>query len=240
MNRTLSKEYLQDVLVRLAHHSSAIEGNTISLADTVSIIIYNKVTGSGYDLREIYEIKNHEQTFQYMLEQLEEQAPISIALVKEIHAKLTDKLQYDRGEFKTGENAILGADFQTASPAERPILMQQWVDNLNYRLEQDSLDENLRAVAESHIDFERIHPFSDGNARTGRMLMNYALLKNDFPPLIIRADERAQYMQYLATQDSEAFFRFVKDKLEEEKERAKRFQNSEDQKIPYNKNRNAD
>ncbi|KMT60699.1 MULTISPECIES: Fic family protein [Listeriaceae] len=166
--------------------------------------------------------------------------PISIALVKEIHANLADKLQYDRGEFKTGENAILGADFQTASPTETPILMQQWVYNLNYRLEQDSLDEKLRAVAESHIDFERVHPFSDGNGRTGRMLMNYALLENDFPPLIIRVDERAQYIQYLATQDSEAFFRFVKDKLEEEKERAKRFQNSEDQKIPRNKNRNAD
>ncbi|WP_430534393.1 Fic family protein [Listeria rocourtiae] len=238
MRRTLSNEYLQDVLVRLAHHSSAIEGNTISLADTVSIIIHNKVTGSGYDLREIYEIKNHEQTFEYMLEQLEESAPISISLIKAIHANLTDKLQYDRGEFKTGENAILGADFQTTSPAETPILMQQWVDNLNYRLAQDSSDEKLRAIVESHLAFERIHPFSDGNGRTVRMLMNYALLENDFPPLTIRAEERAEYMSYLANQDTDAFLAFVQQKLEEESARAKRFQNSEDQRIT--KNRNVD
>ncbi|EDN9701572.1 Fic family protein, partial [Listeria monocytogenes] len=51
-NQRFPNEYLQDVLVRLAHHSSAIEGNTISLADTVSIILHNKVTGKeSYDLR---------------------------------------------------------------------------------------------------------------------------------------------------------------------------------------------
>ncbi|EAC3059356.1 Fic family protein, partial [Listeria monocytogenes] len=71
-NPRFPKEYLQDVLVRLAHHSSAIEGNTISLADTVSIILHNKVTGKeSYDLREIYEVKNHEQAFAYVMEEIE-------------------------------------------------------------------------------------------------------------------------------------------------------------------------
>ncbi|MBC6135033.1 Fic family protein [Listeria booriae] len=233
MDYLISNEYLQDVLVRMAHHSSAIEGNTISLADTVSIIIHNKVTGSGYDLREIYEIKNHEQTFQYMLEQLENQAPLTIDLVKTIHANLTDKLEYDRGEFKSSQNAILGADFQTASPQETPILMQQWVDNVNYRLNQGTQDDKLLAIVDSHIQLERIHPFSDGNGRTGRMIMNYLLFENQFPALIIRAEERAQYMQYLANQDVKGFFQFAQQKLQDEQARAKQFQNTLDQQIPY-------
>ncbi|ECL0471238.1 Fic family protein, partial [Listeria monocytogenes] len=82
-NQRFPNEYLQDVLVRLAHHSSAIEGNTISLADTVSIILHNKVTGKeSYDLREIYEVKNHEQAFAYVMEEIEALRPISVPTIK--------------------------------------------------------------------------------------------------------------------------------------------------------------
>src|SRR5690625_5288619 len=134
--KKLPKEYLDDVLVRLAHHSSAIEGNTISLPETVSIILHNKVVSDrSLDIREIYEIKNHEQAFEFVLSELNNDVPLSIYHIKEIHALLTDRLQHDKGQFKTSDNVIIGADFLTASVEETPILMQQWVDNLNDRLD---------------------------------------------------------------------------------------------------------
>lgn len=73
---------------------------------------------------------------------------------------------------------IIGAEFQTASPGETPYLMTQLIDNLAYRLEvADSDDDKLLAILDTHIQFERIHPFSDGNGRTGRMVLNYSLLQ---------------------------------------------------------------
>jgi len=227
------EEYLDDILVRLAHHSSAIEGNTISLPETVSIILHNKVVSNrSLDLREIYEIKNHEQAFEFVLSAIRSDEPLSIYNIKEIHALLTDRLQFDRGQFKASDNVIKGADFPTASVSETPILMKQWVDNLNYRLSSTTnKQEKIEIVSESHITFERIHPFSDGNGRTGRMLINYLLMQNDLPPLVIDSKDRAEYISYLSEQNIKGFSQFIMKNIEQEQERIERFINSEKQKI---------
>src|SRR5699024_7472103 len=232
MNK-LPKEYLDDILVRLAHHSSAIEGNTISLPETISIILHNKVISDrSLDLREIYEVKNHEQAFEFVLSELQNNEPLSIYHVKEVHALLTDRLQYDKGHFKSTDNAIKGANFTTASVEETPMLMQQWVDNLNFRLESTRDDnEKLEIISESHIVFERIHPFSDGNGRAGRMLLNYSLLEHDFPPLVIDHKDRAEYIAYLSDQNTKKLSDFIKKNIDIEQDRIDRFTNMEKQRI---------
>ena len=225
------EEYLQDVLVRLAHHSSAIEGNTISLPDTVSIILHDTIPG-GYSKREFFEIENHRDAFNYVIERLQDKEPMNITLIKEIHAKLMDRLLIDRGQFKTVENIIQGADFLTAAPHETPMLMQQWVDNLNYQLEYAKSDkEIIRVVTDFHIQFERIHPFSDGNGRTGRMLMNYSLMQKDLPPLIIQSSDRAKYTNLLAKQDIDGFTDFAYELIKEEAQRMQRFMHKEQAQI---------
>ena len=200
---TFSQDYLDDILVRLAHHSAGIEGNTISLPATVSIILNGTLPTSGKaTVREFYEIENHKQAFENMLSHLLNEDPLKVTIIKGIHADLTDRLQYDRGQFKKNENMIIGAEFQTASPAETPSLMVQLVDNLEYRLDSARSDEEkLIAILDTHIQFERIHPFSDGNGRTGRMIMNYSLLQQGFPPLIIEKETKAQYIEFLGNQD---------------------------------------
>jgi len=231
--KTLPREYLDDILVRLAHHSSALEGNTITLSETISIILHNQVSSSrSIDLREVYEIKNHEQAFHYLLEELSKDAPLQLHTVKEIHSLLMDRLQYDRGQFKSVDNAILGADFLTASVQETPLLMQQWVDNLNYRLEAASTEqEKIVSIAESHIAFERIHPFADGNGRTGRLLLNYSLLQHGFAPLIINSKDKGTYLYFLAEQDATGFGQLIETTLAEEQQRLQRFANKEQQQI---------
>lgn len=85
--------------------------------------------------------------------------------------------------------------------------MIQLIDNLEYRLESaESDEEKLFAILDTHIQFERIHPFSDGNGRTGRMVMNYSLLQHGFPPLIIEKETKAQYIEFLGNQDVDVFF----------------------------------
>lgn len=234
---SFSQDYLDDILVRLAHHSAGIEGNTISLPATVSIILNGTLPTSGKaTVREFYEIENHKQAFERVIQHLLNEELLSIEIVKEIHADLTDRLQYDRGQFKKNENVIIGAEFQTASPAETPALMIQLVDNLEYRLESAKSDEEkLLAILDTHIQFERIHPFSDGNGRTGRIVMNYSLLQQGFPPLIIEKETKAEYIEFLGNQDLDGFFQFAKELLEKEQRRMQGFQNMEQEKIKFPK-----
>lgn len=235
--QTFSQDYLDDILVRLAHHSAGIEGNTISLPATVSIIVNGTLPMSGKaTVREFYEIENHKQAFENILTHLLNEEALTIEIIKEIHADLTDRLQYDRGQFKKNENMILGAEFQTASPSETPYLMAQLVDNLAYRLNMANFeDEKLLAILDTHIQFERIHPFSDGNGRTGRMVLNYSLLQHGFPALIIEKETKAEYIEFLGNQDLEGFFRFAKALLEKEQRRMQGFQNMEQEKIKFPK-----
>lgn len=220
----VSQDYLDDVLVRMAYHSSGIEGNTISLPQTVSIILEGTLPSSGKSIREFYEIENHKQAFEYLMGLLAENHALDIAEIKQFHFLLTDRLQHDKGQFKTQQNAIRGADFKTATPEETPLLMSQWADNTNYRL--DSLtdeQEILEVLADTHIQFERIHPFSDGNGRTGRLLLMYLSMKYLGVPIVIRKEWRGQYIEYLGEQDSESLAKLFRESIVFERERITEF-----------------
>lgn len=238
----MTQDYLEDILVRLAHHSSAIEGNTITLPETVTIILNDTLpNNSKITRREFYEVDNHEQAFEYMVHSIRNQKELSVSIVKDIHELLTDRLQHDKGQFKTEENYIKGAEFSTASPEEVPQLMEQLIGNLNYRLEIATTEEEvLEAILETHIQFEKIHPFSDGNGRTGRMVLNYSLLANDLPPFIIKKTEKNEYMQILgeaqvkvfpSVEDVEKFVAFAKPIMEEERKRMLSFTNKASKQI---------
>src|SRR5690625_1440052 len=213
----ITPDYLNDVLVRLAHHSSAIEGNTITLPETATIILEQTLpNNSKITRREYFEVLNHEQAFEYVIEQIQDGVPLSIPVIKDIHEKLTDRLQYDKGQFKTGTNYIKGAEFPTAPPEQVLIVMEQLVGNLNFKIDNAVADkEVIKAILEAHITFEKIHPFSDGNGRAGRMMMNYSLIQNGLSPLIIKKEDRGLYSTILheaqvkeipSSSDLEAFY----------------------------------
>ncbi|EOT41271.1 Fic family protein [Enterococcus dispar] len=172
--KKIPQDYLDDMLVRLAHHSAGIEGNTISLPATVSIILNGILPVSGgATVREFYEIENHKIAFSNLLDHLENNDKLSVAIIKEIHADLTDRLQYDKGQFKKKKNMIIGAEFQTASLSQTPFLIQQLVYNLEYRLENAATEEEkLESILDKYNQLEGIHPFSVGDGRRGRILMN--------------------------------------------------------------------
>ena len=88
---------------------------------------------------------------------------LSIEIIKEIHRDLTVRLQQDKGLFKKNKNMIIGVEFQTSSPPEIPVLISQLVDNLNYRLEyaETKKEDKLKAILDTHIQFERILPSFD-------------------------------------------------------------------------------
>ena len=219
-----TQDYLNDILIRMAYHSSAIEGNTITLPEVSNIFLERSLPGSRKGIRKFYEIENHKQAFEYLFDNIDNNKDLNIDLLLDIHRYLVDRLQHDAGCFKSSQNAIVGAEFQTSSLSETPYLVRQLIDNTNYRLNNAKEDtEILEILADTHIQFERIHPFSDGNGRCGRLVLLYLGIKYLNSPLIISKENRAKYMEYLAEQNIAGLTTLLSNSLEFEKERVSQF-----------------
>lgn len=162
----------------------------ISLAETVSIILH-RIVPNKVSLRELYEIDNHRYAMEYLFDPDTSEKECTMDILLETHSVLMNRLHHERGKFKTEVNYIKGTEFETTKPSETPLAMKQWVDNINYRMDLVNKEEEIIQLAcESHVEFERIHPFADGNGRTGRLMMNHILLKNDIAPFIIEKEEK--------------------------------------------------
>ena len=96
--------------------------------------------------------------------------------------------------------------------------MMYYIYNYNHD-EQNIFDK----IAKYHIEFEKIHPFEDGNGRTGRLLINYELLKNNLPPIVISKEDRVKYFELLKNNDINGFAKWLKDLSNREKQRMEKF-----------------
>ena len=221
--KNINYEYFQDLSVRMTHHSNAIEGNTLTLNETATIILDSTTPGSK-SIREVYEVLNHKRAIDYMINELENGQKLDIYIIKKINKEILDRLNDNAGNFKNSSNAILGADFETSTPQNAPFLTKNWIENLNYRLGLcKNEDEKLFEILNSHIEFERIHPFSDGNGRTGRLIMLYLCFQEGISPFVIEKENRALYMSYLREQNSEIIATKVKELQKFERERMNKF-----------------
>lgn len=226
MIKLFSREYMDDLLVRLAHHSSAIEGNTITLNESIAILLNDFIPREMLK-KEFYEVENHKQAFEYIQYCLLNGEKLSIGIIEEIHRLLLDHLDHNnRGNFKNISNAIIGAEFDTVSPEQTPTLMFQWLKNYEYLMENAKTEEEkIKIILEKHIEFERIHPFNDGNGRTGRMVMLYSLLENNIPPIIVTKELKPKYILGLADKDVNMLYEMSKPLIEKERDRMMKFEN---------------
>ena len=221
--KTINYEYFLDLSVRMIHHSNAIEGNTLTLNETATIILDSTIPGSK-SVREVFEVLNHKKAIDYMISELENEKKLDIYMIKKINKEILDRLNDNAGNFKNSSNAIIGTDFVTSTPSQAPALTKNWIENLNYRLELcKNNNEKLLEILHSHIEFERIHPFSDGNGRTGRLIMLYLCFQEKISPFVIEKSDRALYMNYLREQNTDIIFERVKELQAFEERRMKQF-----------------
>ena len=217
-------DYVADLTVRMAHHSTAIEGNTLSQDETATIILNRIIPRKGLNEREFYEVVVYRRIIPFMLENLHNSRKIDNEFIKEIHAILLDKLIYNQGEFKTSQNMIVGANFDTTPPYQVPYVLKDSIDNLEYRLRQVSDDdEKLLAILEFHLRFEKIHPFSDGNGRVGRFIMFYQVLENNLMPFIITKELKDKYIFSLRENNVNELIKIVKELQIFEQDRINKF-----------------
>ena len=220
----MTDEYISDLLVRAAHHSTAIEGNTLTLGDTISILIHNYIP-KGMSEREYYEVKNYKKAFEFLLKS---DKLITANLIKNYHKYIMENLREDNGEFKKIQKIILGSVIETTKPYLVPTVIEDWCQNLKYRLDNAKTNEGkIEAILDQHIKFEKIHPFGDGNGRTGRLLIIHSCLKENLAPILIPKEEKGKYINFLTSENLKEFVKWGIELEKKEKERIELFYNKE-------------
>lgn len=177
--------------IEYAHNSTAIEGNTLTLIQTKAIIEDGLSVG-GKMLREIYEVANHAKAFAYVQKCVAEGKPLDENTVKDIHALLMENIQVG-GVYRNVEVRITGAGHKPPAPSEMYRQVKNFFTDLPYRKDLNTIE----LAAWTHAEFVRIHPFTDGNGRTSRMIMNYQLLSSGFLPVSIAKENRLEYFDAL-------------------------------------------
>ncbi len=200
--------YEKDFELTFTHHSTAIEGNTLTLLETKAVLEDGIAIG-GKELREIYEVVNHKKAYQYVKECIAEARKLEEAIVKDIHALLTENI-FIGGVYRREEVRISGAGFTP------PAGNEMYAQIKNFYVDLTMKEKELHPIelaAWTHAEFVRIHPFADGNGRTSRLLMNYQLLLHGYLPISVAKENRVDYYnaleEYAVNGDLNMFSEFV-------------------------------
>ena len=213
-----NKDYLEDLITRSTYHSNAIEGNTLTYAETYAILYNdNRFKIEGKEPREIYETINHKRALELLFNNLQNSKELDERLIKKLNEIINRDIKDTEGH-RTVQVFIQGSEHIPPEPEKIPNLMLYHIYNYNHD-EQDIFSK----IAKYHIEFEKIHPFEDENGRTGRLLINFELLKNDLPPVIIAKEDRVKYFELLKNNDSTDLAKWLKELSIEEETRMKKF-----------------
>lgn len=197
------------------YNSNAIEGNTLTLKETK--VVLEGITIGGKTMREHLETINHKEAIDFLEELIDDNKELTEFDIKNLHAIVLKGIDDENaGRYRTENVIISGA---THIPPES-IIVPELMEKLIYRY--DEWKEKYHPIVVSallHAEFVKIHPFIDGNGRTARLLMNFEAMKNGYPPIIIKTEERHKYYDALdqgaLTGDYTEFVKIVKKRSEE-------------------------
>ena len=183
----------EDLIVRWTYHSNAIEGNTLTLQETK--VALEGITIGGKTIREHLEVVNHKNAILLLEDLVQKNEPLTEWTIRSLHQLILKGINdNDAGRYRTVNVRIAGAEHLPPDQAIVPELMERFVSW--YRDEAMALHPVERA-ARVHSEFVKIHPFVDGNGRTGRLLMNLELMKAGYPAAVLTVDRRLAYYTFL-------------------------------------------
>lgn len=196
-----------EFVLSLTYNTNSIEGSTLTEAETSAILFQNKVF-TNKDLREILEAKNHQAALQYLLGEIKTNFKITEDFILKLHRILMNGIKEDAGKYRDHGVRIVGANVPTANYLKVPVLMEILIKEINKKNESI-----IELATRIHSKFERIHPFSDGNGRIGRLLTHAMLLRKDLAPAVIKQENRRFYYKYLNKSQREGDYSLLEDFL---------------------------
>lgn len=199
--------HLDSFRILFAYNSGKIENDEINYHDTREIFENGKVVGYTGSTRTLFEQQNQKTCYELLQSKIVAREPLSIDLIRTVHRTLTEGT-YDEhryivngerpGDFKK-HDYVTGINEVGSPPDEVEGDLTELLDEVNTIGQKAP----LKAGAYFHARFEHIHPFADGNGRVGRTLLNYWLMINDYPPMIIYEEDRRAYYDALQAYDEQ-------------------------------------
>lgn len=207
------KSIRESMLLEWTYNSNAIEGNTLTLSETK--VVLEGITVGGKTMKEHLEATNHKDAILYVEDIVKNKEPFSEWQIKNIHGLILKGIDEQNAGIYRKENVLISG--ATHIPPDFLLVPDQMNQLLTWYHEEGQILHEIERAAILHIDFVKIHPFVDGNGRTARLLLNLELMKNGYPPLIIRKEDRLQYYNALdkahTTEDYNDFYQLVVDAL---------------------------
>ncbi len=199
------------------YNSNHIEGNTLTYHETELLLIFGRTSG-GHPMRDYEEMKAHDVAIDLVRELAAEERKLSEAEIRQLNSIILKEPYWAPAETRDGQptrkriipgkykrepnhvRTSTGALHKFAEPSDTPSLMATWTSDFRRDMSRCAYPLPL-FLAESHNRFLAIHPFDDGNGRTARLLLNYALLRRRLPPIAIKTEDRDRYIEGLQKAD---------------------------------------
>jgi len=187
------EDLLHKLTLHLTYHTNTIEGSTMTLSDVEDVLFNQKVLSNRTAIEQA-EARNHQATLHWLLDKVAadgKKLTIDTDLILEIHLRLMNGILSDAGQFRKHAVRIMGANVALANWASIPKKLKALLDS------DISKTDTISSLASVHAQFEQIHPFSDGNGRTGRLLLLVSALIGELTPPVVVKDRKKAYYKYL-------------------------------------------
>ncbi len=176
----------EEFIVEFTYNSNAIEGNTLTLRETA--LVLEGVTIDKKPLKDHLEAVGHRDAFLYVQQLVSDKVPVTEKVIKDIHSLVLMHRPEDKGVYRSIPVRIMGAYHEPPQPYLVPVQMEQ----ITHEFVKDKRHP-IESTALFHLDFEGIHPFIDGNGRTGRLVLNLMLMQCGYPPINVKFSDRKRY-----------------------------------------------
>ena len=178
----------EEFMIDFTYNSNAIEGNTLTLKETA--LALEGMTIDQKPLKDHLEAVGHRDAFLYVQDVAKQALPLSETVIKNIHALVLMNRPDDKGVYRRIPVRIMGA---YTEPVQPYMIEPRMAELLSANEERKNTMTDIERIALFHLEFEGIHPFIDGNGRTGRLILNLDLIRNGYPPINVKFTDRKRY-----------------------------------------------
>lgn len=211
--------------VSSVYSTNAIEGNTLTESET-KVVIEDGVTIGGKSIREHLEAINSARAYDFIYTLLKS-ADITEDDIQQCHKLVLSGIDDEHaGKYRQESVFISGTEYVPPPYKKVPELMKRFIEKLN----KPAKDQVLLKAADMHAEFESIHPFIDGNGRTGRFILSLELIRNGYPPFLAYPAKRLDYInslrKYQTKNDKTEIRKFVVENVYETSKALRRYFNN--------------